>query len=68
MIMLCFISCSVYLLWSFLIVVQLSVQLFGGIQAFGALLLFINNSVTFDKLGAFNGLAGTLTALFRYTV
>ena len=29
-------------------------------------ILFINNSVTFDKLGAVNGLGTTLTALFRY--
>ena len=27
--------------------------------------LFINNSVTFDKVGAINGLATSMTSLFR---
>ena len=34
-------------------------------MAFGAITLLINNSVTFDKLGAVNGLAVSLTAFFR---
>ena len=56
---------SVYLLWTLLIVILIFVRLSGTI-CYGALFLFINNSVTFDKLGAVNGLGTTLTALFRY--
>ena len=52
---------SVYLLWTLLIVILIFVRLSGTI-CYGALFLFINNSVTFDKLGA----GTTLTALFRY--
>jgi len=33
--------------------------------SFGCLTFFINNSVTFDKLGAVNGLAMSLSDLFR---
>ena len=53
------------LLWTLLIVILMFLQLSGTI-CFRALFLFINNSVTFDKLGAVNGLGTTLTALFRY--
>ena len=33
---------------------------------FASTILFINNSVTFDKLGAVNGLAVSMTAIARY--
>lgn len=33
---------------------------------FASNILFINNSVTFDKLGAINGLAVSMTAIARY--
>ena len=56
---------SDYLLWTLLIVILMFLRLSGTI-CFGALFLFINNSVTFDKLGAVNGLGTTITALFRY--
>ena len=32
---------------------------------FSAIFLFINNSITFDKLGSINGLAMTLTSITR---
>ena len=32
---------------------------------FAITILFINNSVTFDKVGAINGLAMSMTSLFR---
>ena len=34
--------------------------------SFASTILFINNSVTFDKLGAINGLAVSMTAITRY--
>ena len=33
---------------------------------FAAIYLFLNNSVTFDKLGSFNGLSMSLTSAVRY--
>ena len=35
-------------------------------SSFASTILFINNSVTFDKLGAINGLAVSMTAITRY--
>lgn len=51
-------------LWGILCTSQLILRICIGVS-FGATTLLINNSVTFDKLGAVNGLAVSLTAFFR---
>lgn len=48
-----------------MVVVLLIIRL-ATTAGFAATSLFINNSVTPDKLGAINGLAVSLTSLFRY--
>ena len=55
------------LLWTFLIILLLIIRVaFNNcIVAQG---LFINNSVTPDKLGAVNGLGITVTSLFRCVI
>ena len=35
------------------------------IIGFSSIAMFINNSVTFDKLGSINGVAATLTSVAR---
>ena len=52
-------------LWTFLIILVLVVRV-GFSNCIVAQGLFINNSVTPDRLGAVNGLGITVTSLFRY--
>ena len=52
------------LLWCLLILMVLLLRI-SMVISFGCLTFFINNSVTFDKLGAVNGLAMSLSDLFR---
>ena len=52
------------LLWFLLIVMVLLLRV-AIVICFGCSIFFINNSVTFDKLGAVNGLAVSLTDGFR---
>jgi len=54
-----------FLLWIFLVIVLVIVRA-SIANGFVCQSLFINNSVTPDKLGAVNGLAITVTSLFRY--
>ena len=52
-------------MWVLLCLLRFLLGLFITVS-FGAAILFVNNSVTFDKLGAVNGLAVSLTALTRF--
>lgn len=51
-------------LWILLCLLMCVIR-FGISIGFAATALFINNSVTFDKLGSVNGLAMTMTSVFR---
>ncbi len=54
-----------WLMW-FMVCLILSInQICIGV-AVSCTIVFINNSVTFDKLGTINGLATTLTSIGRY--
>ena len=58
-------SCySIPLMWTLLIVMLVLFRLAYEFS-FAAIYTFINNSVTPDKLGSFNGLAASLTAFSR---
>ena len=59
--------CRSWLLWCVLVLVLFLVS---GIFTVGysSIFLFINNSVTFDKLGSINGVAMMLTSLTRYVI
>ena len=56
---------SQVLLWIVLIAVLVMIRI-NFTNCFVCQGLFINNSVTPDKLGAINGLAVTVTSVFRY--
>ncbi len=56
---------STPLLWFSLCVVMIIIRV-TTVICMASMTLFMNNSVTFDKLGAFNGFAASLTAVFRY--
>ena len=58
-------SFSTVLVWAMLCVIQLLIRISIAL-CLASSYLFINNSVTFDKLGSVNGLGMTITALFRY--
>ena len=51
-------------LWFILCTVMLVIRIVISVD-FAITILFINNSVTFDKVGAINGLAMSMTSLFR---
>ena len=56
--------CSPWLLWILLIAIVFVLSASSALL-FSAVFIFINNSVTFDKLGSINGLAMTLVSLTR---
>ena len=58
-------STSTPLLWVLLIGMVILLRLAYDVS-FATHYIFVNNSVTSNKLGSFNGLAGALTALFRF--
>ena len=58
-------SFSTVLVWAMLCVILLLIRVSIAL-CLASSYLFINNSVTFDKLGSVNGLGMTITAFFRY--
>ena len=57
-------SPSIPLMWALLIIMLVLLRLAYDVS-FASSYIFLNNSVTPDKLGSINGLAGSLTAFFR---
>ena len=57
-------SPSIPLMWVLLIIMLVLLRLAYDVS-FASSYIFLNNSVTPDKLGSINGLAGSLTAFFR---
>lgn len=56
--------CRTWLLWVMLCGMKFLFMIFVS-AAFASTILFINNSVTFNKLGAINGLAVSMAAVTR---
>ena len=62
--MLSFLLIRSVLLWFLLCLAMLAISL-GAETTYSSAFIFINNSVSFDKLGSINGFAMSVTALVR---